>query len=100
MDKDKEITYRTVIPELRNMAASIMIDNGGYRERLRTIADLLEQSWYPMFVLSTTDKAVTIVPPAWPKDEVIKQQESLIESLQKDIALLKRQLYDEHTEKE
>jgi hypothetical protein len=99
------------------MASELVVDNGGYGDRLRAIADWMEDSFarmlYPLHFMDAPIKPdmtalkaymeenaplwhkITVAPPQMSRDEEVQRQREIIAGLQKDISLLRKQLHEE-----
>jgi hypothetical protein len=87
MESDK-MTVLDAVQTLRGMAASLQVDNGGYKLKLLTIADWIENTYASLL----TSKAITLHQPPMPDSEMIRRQDEIIEALQHDLGLLREGL--------
>lgn len=83
-----EMTVLDAVQTLRGMAASLQVDNGGYKLKLLTVADWIEKTYAHLL----TSKAITIHQPPLPESEMIRRQEDIIKALQHDLALVRERL--------
>lgn len=87
-EMDNEMTVLDVVQTLRGMAACIEVDNGGYQDKLISIADWIENTYAAVL----TSKKITFSPPPLPESEMRRRQEEIIKALQHDLALVRKQL--------
>lgn len=88
----EEMTTLDALRELRSIAASIVVDNGNYAERLLTVANWIEHSFAKLLAA----KSVTFQQAPWPESEAIKVRDELIKDLQVEMTRMQGRMIQEY----